>query len=495
MIDPTLRPSLLDDMARLDTAPVPVTATFVLPRSYRTLLAPETFVVRGSRGSGKTALAEWLCTAGPVQPPSCLGVPLEKLEPQYFFDAFSQRNIDHPEPVELDAFVAAASDDELRRFWMATFYFRLFASVIRRSPEVARQMLSVEDIEALGNTVEALRRDPMGLVRNEATWWRAVSSRLDVMDGDSRFPFVAVYDDLDAVGAFDPALRVRFIRALLAVWSAYATRFKRLRAKIFLPEGLVDLDRATPYEATRLLRTAAPLQWDHAALYGLVLQHLVQTSDTTRAWLADFGLTAHVVKDIDGWRLDDPPALKDDPRVVAWLTATLRKVVSLYGATSEVQDWIYYRLRDGRHEVTPRTILSFFRAAARIAQRDNETPHRNRLLAPEHAWDAMRHAGAMRFEELRQVYPWCDRLRVVAGRVLPIPREEFEALLDLDPTDEGQTLVPRPGKVVLRELLALGLLNELPGARIDVPDVFVRHLRGRRRARDETPPEVDPLLP
>jgi hypothetical protein len=92
----------------------------------------------------------------------------------------------------------------------------------------------------------------------------------------------------------------------------------------------------------------------------------------------------------------------------------------------------------------------------------------------EDAVDALSRVGEFRVGEIREVYPWVDRMEALRGRVLPLSREQVEVLLERDPPRRVRETAAREGHLVTADLVRLGLLRELEGGdRIDVPDLFV----------------------
>jgi hypothetical protein len=119
-------------------------------------------------------------------------------------------------------------------------------------------------------------------------------------------------------------------------------------------------------------------------------------------------------------------------------------------------------------------MLGFFRESARIALSRAPGASRGRLLAVEDAVDALSRVGEFRVGEIREVYPWVDRMEALRGRVLPLSREQVEVLLERDPPRRVRETAAREGHLVTADLVRLGLLRELEGGdRIDVPDLFV----------------------
>ncbi len=381
----------------------------------------------------------------------------------------------------LDDFVRQADDDTLRGFWLYWLAVCLTRHLQDRFGQVSPLHAA---LEALG------RSNPANAFVLSAEVRAALVSRLDAVHQDlaniaqgldaraaAAATFTAVYDDLDLVGTFDPTLRARFVRALLTMWSSFSTRYKHLRAKIFIPPDLLDLRQFDTVDVSKLLSRAERLEWDTASLYRLVLRHLGQHGPEVRAWLSTFGVTFEDLRDGLGWM----PAEPSEEVQHRWLTATLRAIVAANGTRSTVERWIPNRLRDGKDRVAPRSMLTFFSESARLAQRRPPRAHWNHLLSVDDAVDAIGAVGTHRVAEIRAVYEWVDRLEALRGKVMPKPRTEIEGLLDTDPRDAPKPTQPRDGRTVTRELIRMGMLRELKvDDLLDLPDLFVEHFGVRR---------------
>lgn len=464
---------------------------FLMPRAAKRILDPSVTVVTGARGSGKSSFAAWLAHEGMMNErgarrAASLGLPFG-----FRCDAFSQRGTNHPDVLVLDAFVREASDEALRNFWLKWLVVRTVASVLpfdNSAWDEETQQL-VADLAHMGRTAPANLAN--FTVRERAAW-------IDLLDSAERKTALTLassgaphdvaaltflYDDLDTVGAFDPLLRARFIRALLAMWTTFSTRYKHLRAKIFLPSDLFDLRLFDTLDVSKLMARAERLEWDTASLYRLALRHLGAEGEDVRAWLASFGV---VFRDEgnDGWMPDEP----SEEVTRRWLTATLRAIVSAHGTRSHVDKWIANRLRDGRDRIAPRSMLDFFRESARFALRRPPRPTGN-LLAVDDAVEAIVKVGKLRVDEIRAVYPWVDRLEHLCGRAAPIARRELESLLKSDAPTAHKATEPRDGETVTTELVRLGMLREIGGRDVlDVPDLFAKHWGVVRQAPDAGAP-------
>lgn len=482
------RARLLDAMAAIGMAPPGDPKTFLMPKAAKRILDPSVVVVLGARGSGKSSLAAFL-TEHHTDPAKARSNALAHgLQFSFCFDAFSQRSTRHTDANVLDPFVRGVDDETLRDFWLGWLISHLCTELHRLSGDT---VWSSSDLTPLYETITKMRQNPSAIGRLNTTGLAKMVAILDDIEqglsteaariSANGVAITAVYDDLDMVGAFEPSVRLRFIRALLGLWTSFSTRYRHIRAKIFLPADLFDLRLFDTLDVSKLMGRAERLEWDVPSLYRLVLRQLGAQGDDVRAWLESFGVTFRE-QGTSGWIPDEP----SDEATKRWLTETLRSVVAVNGTRSTVQQWIPNRLRDGRDRVAPRSMLGFFRESARIAQGRAPRAHWNHLLAVDDAVSALDAVGSRRVEEVREVYEWVDRLLALKGHALPMARTDVEALLEHDSLDAPKPTPPRDGRTVTTELIRMGMLRELgAGERLDVPDLFVRHFGVLRRDATE----------
>lgn len=493
MSDTTDRQSVLEALASLQTGTREDNpTTFLLPPGVKRLLDPATVLVIGARGSGKSALARFLLGLHERLASSPADASLDLLHrhgvaPTAWIDAFSQHGTRHPDAITLDDLVRRSTDDELRGFWLAWFIVQVGEQIQPFSDGSSKDFF-----EGVLQRNKLARHDPASPFRTDP---QTRSNLLSTLDGihegvaqaaqrrgvqTERFNFCAVYDDLDTVGTFDPTLRARFIRALLAMWTSFSTRYRHLRAKIFLPADMFDLRQFDTIDTSKLIARAERLEWDVHSLYLLVLRHLAQSGPPVRAWLESFGMRFRHLDDGLGWMPEAP----SERSLRQWLAATLQEVIAIHGTRSHVEQWIANRLLDSKGRIAPRSMLGFFRESARLTL-TRPPPAHGGLIADANAVAAIGVVGAQRVDEIRAVYEWVDRLLNLRGKVLPMPRAAIEALLEGDARDAPRETRARDGKTVTTEIVRLGLLRELRvDDLLDVPELFVEHFGVLRREND-----------
>lgn len=411
------------------------------PAKLRALLDPRCVVILGYHGSGKSLLANRL-----VDKAKSLGLPDATIYLHGFKNDIPLRDL----PLDRD-------DQGIRTFWLLDLLGRLIESVpalgVHLKPDLLDRTRPDVDLATLG----------------------AVSAALDRIEQDASAPeLVVVYDGFNRIDPGDPTVQQRLVRGLLGLWVGLSSRYRKIRAKIFLGDDLLDLSTVLSTDVSKLLGRAETLAWSDMQLYRVVLSHLAGQNEEMRKWLEGFGIGCHLGDD-ETWLAEEP----DEKQARSWLTQILRNIVAVNGTRSPVEAWVANRLRDGNNRITPFAMLSFFSAAGWCSLSRRHQPLPGHAIAVEDAVHGIHRAGSDRFLQIRDVYPWAMRVIALQGRQVPMSCEEMTALLGED-DPRFFTTPPRDGRTVLRELLALGALRSLNGRKIDVPDVYVPHFGVRR---------------
>ncbi len=354
------RAAILDALVNLprlaELAPDPL-ATFLPVAGQRRALRRDTLIVLGDRGAGKTALFRMVNDARTSARLRAFYED-ESIPEARWIDAFSERGMKHPEVGAMEARAGQASDLGLRAFWMT--------HLLRRVQE------ELSDVPALSPVVEGL----LGLPVADVGAWLplaeqnlgAVSAALDTLERAlvaKDQSVVATYDNLDRVAPYDLDVRRRYVGTLLALWLSLASRYKKLRGKIFLRDDLFNGGELGFADAGKLRARAETITWDPEALYRVVVRGLAVSSDPVRAWLRD--VPGLVLRDRGefGWVPGDMP----DEVQRAFIGKLAWRVLGKGVIKNETHRWIVNRVWDAHQRVTPRAILWFFGFAGEAEQR------------------------------------------------------------------------------------------------------------------------------
>ena len=197
------------------------------------LLDADVVLVVGPRGSGKTEIARVLTDAAlfdAVKPYA----PAVRLP-----DGHSHWLRVYPagskgfEGVGLRTFMKAAGDstETLRELWFAYLVRALYDHLDEQGRSNVAPLLApaAADVEAIHLAFRELGTKPV-----------VALDRLDEqLERQGRYLFTT-YDELDTLGNGDWKLVEAGVRGLVALWSAYARRWRRIRAKLFLRTDLYE---------------------------------------------------------------------------------------------------------------------------------------------------------------------------------------------------------------------------------------------------------------
>lgn len=270
--------------------------------------------------------------------------------------------------------------------------------------------------------------------------------------------------------------------------------YRRLRVKIFLRPDQLDKSIIVDFpDISKVFASKIELSWPRRELYGLLWQ-----------LLANGERGKHFRKFLGGdWRRIDsrsghsvyqlPRALADEEEQKGkfhqiagpWMGPNLRRSVPYA--------WILNRLGDVQGNVSPRSFL----AALRTAAENTEAEHKDHRYALH--YDSIKHgvreASRIRVGEIREDYPWVDRvLAPLAGMSVPLEFDEIagiwrnRGILEgfVEEEKEGEMKLPprnlhRGADGVRIDLESLGIFQRLLDGRVNMPDVFrVGYGLGRR---------------
>ena len=368
------------------------------------------------------------------------------------------------------------SDERAKRVWHAMLVRRLadeFDGRWRRDLSPLLRPMAAN----LSQVLEAME----GLEVNPTAALDALEHRLQERD---QWIFVG-YDELDTLGGFDWTLTTRLVRGLVAFWSDYSRRWRRLRAKIFLRS---DLFRRHAVMGTadfaKLAANRAELVWPDTAILGMLVKRIANTSEE----LAEYCRQARI-------SFDDDSDLGLVPRVekAGDVYPLLERMAGSYmGAGKKkgfVHNWVLDHPRDGNRQSSPRTLVRLIEQAAG-KEAINRTLRPPRLIHPTALRQALDDVSS---DHVRQAttseWPWLAgvRTRVEEQQLVPWAYDEIVGLLqsdwDADWGSEGYHVRPPESAPMplVEYLLELGIFRRRFDGRIDVPDLYLFGLQLRRK--------------
>lgn len=439
------------------------------------MLDPDVVLVVGPRGSGKTEIARVLSDA-------TLGEAIARHAPAVRLPAGSSDWIAaYPygtatfDPRGLKAYVdrERGSTESLVDLWLA-YLTRLVADRCESGDRSKLEAVTAPpgaDIEAIVNAF-----------RTQGTAPIVALDRLDArLAQEGRYVFVT-YDELDTLGAGDWALVQAGVRGLVAFWAAYARRWQRIRAKIFLRTDLYDRHaRAGGADLAKLAAGRVELVWNERDLYGLLLKRLANVDDKMAEYVSE-------VKSVEWW---NDPKLGRIPRLRKWQDArpVVERMVGAYmGANRKkglVYRWLVDHVRDGQGRALPRPLVRLIEEAARQELHNFGNVRSPRLLEPASLRRALDRVSSDHVAQSQDEWPWLEyiKTRLTVSPLVPWERErDVVRLLD---DGRGQTTdSPEPpfeGRELLEYLIEIGILRRRPDGRIDAPDLYLSGLGLRRK--------------
>ena len=436
-----------------------------LPPSHRKALHPNVMLVTGVRGSGKTlwwsALQEPMIRAllDQVVPGSPLTADTEVRAGFGVVEAPG----DYPGPDELGKMLQDGIDPRL--IWRTV-----------HARHLAGSEHGLSNLDSWRARVDYVGENPEAASR--------LFRERDELLKELKVYSLVVFDGLDRSADAWPNV-LRLIQGLLR-HALDMRSYERLRAKVFLRSDQTDETQlATFPDASKVFSSSVALTWPRRDLYGMVWQCLANGphGKQLRTWMAEGEWKAVENGDEAVFRV--PAPLGSDESLQREL---FHAVTGPWMGTDRRRGfpytWIPNHLADTDGIVSPRSFLTALRAAANdTAERYPEHEH---ALHYESVKRGVQEASKVRVRELREDYPWVDRLLdPLLGIVVPCEFRTVEmawragGALDRligETGREGMKLPPRNidrGPLGIREdLESLGIFRCLEDGRVDVPDVY-----------------------
>ncbi|EWC60693.1 ABC-type cobalamin/Fe3+-siderophore transport system, ATPase component [Actinokineospora spheciospongiae] len=428
------------------------------PAGHRNALDPDTTVVRGGRGVGKTV---WFKA---LQDDKLREIAarhysldlLNRVDPLPGFGAKLSKQ--YPNPRRLQALV------DRHRFrpsdiWTAVALFGLGVPALTavddwpgRVQWVVDNPGVVED-SILDLDEQAGREDRIKLLLFDA---------MDRLHSDRK-----IADQL-ARGIFELALTLR-------------TSTRNLRVKMFIRYDMFDTAKLDFADASKLIANITDLRWTNTSLYALLFHYMGGAeSEHSTGFLSETGWTEHHNGDEDKQR------------------KVLERIAGRYMGTDHrkgyTYTWLPNHLADGRQQVSPRSFLSALWRATQKTE-ENFSGHAHALH-----WDAIRqgvqHASQIRVQEVKEDTPWVSNaIDPLRGTQVPIERDEvtsrwknvkLNAALstqrsmtsELSEEDSDNETMFATGPLstdyegLIAELIDLGVMTIRTNKKLDLPDVY-----------------------
>lgn len=290
-----------------------------------------------------------------------------------------------------------------------------------------------------------------------------------------------VFDALDRTSD-DWQIMDRIVQDLLRVL-LHLESFRNLHGKVFLREDQYHGRNVTNFpDASKLTANRVELTWRLEDLHGLLWQYLVNASGAHGAATRSVynRVVGHVPEEINGeWYIDKN--LKRDRELQHKLFTSLAGPwMGRDRRRGHTYTWVVGHLSDSRGLASPRSFLAAVRAAAvDSSERYSDYEY---SLHYESIKRGVQKASEIRVDELSEDYPWIKTLlEPLSGMTVPCLRKEvtskwkikfgepstslFEGRLPPEHWEEGWL-------GVLRDLIGLGIFEDMKGDRINMPDLY-----------------------
>lgn len=457
--------------AESDDQPTP--AGIFTPPSHIRALRPQTLLVIGARGVGKTF---WTQALEQESIRKMLEQDVPELANVRVIIGYTNKNAPaaYPGPRQFSALLKKHDAADIWR----TVLLRSVATQPEAAPlcPIASRSWE-EDVAAVAQTPEAI--DRFLFEANKA--FAAAGMRLLVL-----------FDALDCVADSwndSDTLTTALLRTTLQLSTC-----SHIKGKIFLREDHCNRLAFTFPDASKLLATRVELSWKRAELYALLWKRLCNSSEesgeTLRA-IFESSLPGGLVEKEGVWLFRRTTVLDDD---------TLRPLFHALTGPFMGKDkrrgipyiWTVGHLADARQQTSPRSFLAAIRRAC-----DNSCEkYRNAEYAIhyESIKTGVQAASEIRVNEMKEDNPWAgDLLALLKGVTVPCSFEDVQALWENRYPQGPKELIARypqhtPPEFALqrwqdvRELLErLGFCMTLGDGRFNMPDLYRIGFRLGRR--------------
>lgn len=434
------------------------------PETHSVALDPNTPVILGARGCGKSF---WASVLGQDETRTAAAKAYPRLGLSRVYVQFGYTGVGGPNGVSSEAIDDKVPDDasieEAKAFWWATIL-----SAATRQLEGAR----TKPKDYFDVAREWDRREDLLNIHEE---------RLQAEDKI----LLVVYDALDTVARTWPRRRLLTEALLEVVWGMRA--YRHIRLKLFLRPDQLEDDALRFVELPKLRTGALSLKWAGPDLYGLLYARLALTTvpEAQTAFgklLQKNGLGLPDSNSVltRRWTLVGNPGNQE--LIMDALAGRYMGRGTYAYKKGSTYSWPITHLADAFAEVTPRSFLGMMIAAAQYGPAPE-----NLVITPDGIRHGLREASKTRVDQLQQEFPWIKGvLAPLAGLLLP---QAENVVFDVwrnantvsrlkDDAKKQNYLPPFPreedsGEPALCSAMErIGVMFRRKDDRVDMPDLF-----------------------
>ena len=444
-----------------------------VPKSHARALDPETTLVEGIRGSGKSFWWSALSSAA---------------HRSFLSKAFPNIRIDNAVDIvqgfgaDQDSEKAPSSDtiESLGRKYSPRAIWRT----------VVATHAKFDDPFPLHTAEQAEKWDQrVSWVSSNPEQFDSLLRRADQRQDQSGRTCLILFDALDRLASQWDAIRPHAQALLQVALEMRSTR--RIRLKLFVrPDMLEDRGISGFPDFSKLNAGKASLEWKRADLYALIFQRV----GNSHIGGAEFRSLASNISGLPWaefedkwWVLPGRLALDEDLQEKVFIALAGQAMGS--GASGykrgKPYTWLVNHLQDGRNQVSPRSFLSAVGEAAEMTDEDNPSVFSARAIQI-----GVQQASKIRVDEFKnEDYPWVNGLMEALRGKLTVPCAVDDILTiwnenstlkrlkqELGSAQNAVKLPPQHldegGIGVLQDLQELGLVQLQDKGRIQMPDVY-----------------------
>ena len=432
-----------------------------LPRSHLKAMHPDSLLVTGMRGAGKTF---WWSALQKVTVRRLLGrhtdqFPLSEHDEVRTGFGLDKAQDNYPSKDVLPMLIAEGV--EHRMVWRTVQAWQL-ARADHPLLQQATWLERARYVRANPDTVDRLFRERDLEYENKGAYFMILFDALDRCADDWKEMYPTIR------GLLQAALDMR--------------SFRRLRVKVFLRSDQMDESKIADFpDASKVLSSAVELNWPRRELYGLLWHHLGNGPDGA-SFRTFLGGSRWSSADVGGQSFYSVPRsiVKEEHQrdrfhllVGPWMGRGPKRGFPY--------TWIPNHLGDTEGRVSPRSFLAALKKAAQDTI-DGHEDHRY-VLHYDSIKRGVQEASKERINEIREDYPWVNHvLTPLAGMVVPCAFHEIaerwrgDGVLDRLGENTDQRLPPRHLEEgpdgVRSDLESLGIFQRLLDGRVNIPDVF-----------------------
>ncbi|MGM3306583.1 P-loop ATPase, Sll1717 family [Anabaena sp. WFMT] len=458
---------------------------------YRRALEPDTFLILGGRGVGKTELFRLLAIpSGRITLVENLKIrALPTLDKTTWIAAFGrtqQRGKIFPSQETIETVMQNANNLDWRAFWIGL----MLGIILRQNNEALTsnwaEVIPPVTRQALLNNLSLLS-DWFPLVRQEL---ETINHALELLDEKlietDEWLFIT-YDELDRLVSSYNKLAAP-IGELLAFWLDRWRRWERIRPKIFLRTDLFREEFLGFPDASKLKAHQINLEWKHSWLYQLFFKRLANSGQEMADYLQ---IIPNFIKETN---TDLGIMVAADESI---FESMIEKIIGKFmGANARkgyTYRWIPNHLQDAGRRIAPRSFLNLFSLAAsrRLEKLDEQPLPETTLLHPSDLQGALMETSKDRIRELaHEEYPWLESLKTsLKGLSVPIEKSIFlEAIANTTWNEKAEKLpfITKPEEVI-EYLLQLGIIESLSEERINMPEIYLYGFEVKRKGGIKRP--------